>query len=108
MSKFSLPARQGGKAQAMATPQVDPAALDAFAAGAKEQAPAEGPARPWAGFDPKEPAKYNVSVRLNDHHLEMLRYLAGSQDTSQQRVMRKILIPLIESLAEEAFLNESS
>ena len=63
----------------------------------------EAAAPPWAKFDPKEAPKYNVCVRLNDCHLEMLRYPAGANDTSQQRILRKQLIPLIEKLAREAF-----
>jgi len=47
-----------------------------------------------------------VSVRLNDRHLEMLRYLSEVLDTSQQRILRKHLVPVIEHLAEEAFRNE--
>jgi len=103
MSKFSLPSKQGkdGKPE---NPPVDLSALQAFAAGAKEKSlEVETGERPWGKFDPKDAPKYNVSVRLNDCHLEMLRYVAEAQDTSQQRILRKQLIPLIEKLAEAAF-----
>ena len=102
-SKFSLPAKKGSDAKPEA-PDVDPAALQAFAAGAREKSlEIEAAAPPWAKFDQKDAPKYNVSVRLNDCHLEMLRYIAEAQDTSQQRILRKQLIPLIEKLAMAAF-----
>jgi len=101
-SKFSLPTKKSGEAKAEA-PEVDQAALQAFAAGAREKSlEVETADRPWGKFDKKAAPKYNVSVRLNDYHLEMLRYLAEAHDTSQQRVLRKQLIPLIEKLAEAA------
>lgn len=101
MSKFSLPTKKG-KDEKPEAPEVDLSALQAFAAGAKEKSlELEAAERPWAKFDPKDAPKYNVSVRLNDYHLEMLRYVADAQDTSQQRILRKNLIPLIERLAEE-------
>jgi hypothetical protein len=103
MSKFTLPTIKTQGAAPVAA-EVDPAALQAFADGAKDKSlELGGAAPPWAAFDPGDAPKYNVSVRLNDYHLEMLRYLAGAQDTSQQRVLRKQLIPLLEQLAEAAF-----
>jgi len=103
MSKFSLPSvKQADKPTVV--PEVDVAALAAFAAGAREKAlDLEQVERPWVQFSPDDPPKYNVSVRLNDHHLEMLRYLAKAHDTTQQRILRKHLVPIIEQLAEEAF-----
>ena len=103
MSKFSLPTKKGKDGEPEA-PAVDLSALQAFAAGARDKSlDMEAAGRPWARFDPKDAPKYNVSVRLNDYHLEMLRYVADAQDASQQRILRKQLIPLIEQLAEEIF-----
>jgi hypothetical protein len=102
MSKFTLPLKREEKKESV--PAVDLAALEAFAAGAREKSLEVEPAeRPWDRFSPAEPPKYNVSVRLNDYHLEMLRYLSEELDTSQQRILRKQLIPVIERLAEETF-----
>ena len=102
MSRFTLPNKKEESKELV--PKVDVAALNAFAAGARDKAlELEQAERPWAKFKPTDPAKYNVSVRLNDHHLEMLRYLAAVQDTTQQRILRKHLVPIIERLAEEAF-----
>jgi hypothetical protein len=93
MSKFSFPKKETEEVK------VDPAALEAFAAGAKEhQEP-----RLWAQHDPKAPPRHNVSVRLNDYHLEMLRYVAEVLDTSQHKLLRKHLVPVIERLAEEMY-----
>lgn len=105
MTKFKLPVKKD-KGAVQEVPEVDAAALEAFAAGAREKSldmPAEAPEPPWAKFDPKETPKYNVSVRLNDYHLEMLRYLSEALDNSQQRILRKQLIPIIEKLAKEVF-----
>ena len=64
-------------------PEIDPAALEAFAAGARERRVAEGELPPWERFDPSEKPRYNVAIRLNDNQLAMLRYLAEARDTSQ-------------------------
>ena len=103
MTKFTLPARKAPEAKGE-PPDVDPAALQAFADGAREKSlETEADPPPWSGFNPKDAPKYNVSVRLNDYHLEMLRYLAEAHDTSQQKILRKHLVPLIERLAESGF-----
>ena len=81
-------------------PQVDADALREFAAGAKEHRTNQGPP-PWEKFDPEELPKYNVSVRLNDYHMAMLRYLASHEDRSQQKILRSILVPALEEKAEE-------
>jgi predicted DNA binding CopG/RHH family protein len=47
--------------------------------------------------------KNNVSVRLNDHQLEKLRYLAKARGISQQKIMNEILLPAIEEQAEAAY-----
>jgi hypothetical protein len=39
--------------------------------------------------------RHNVSVRLNDYQLEILRYLAQQADVSQQKVLNRILIPAL-------------
>jgi hypothetical protein len=92
MSRFSLPTDEETK--------VDTDALREFAAGAKEHRTKQEPP-PWEQFDPEEIPKYNVSVRLNDYHMAMLRYLASEEDRSQQKILRGILVPAIEEKAEE-------
>jgi len=105
MSKFTLPIAKDQTKQPEL--EIDAAALKAFAAGAKDKSlDLDAPIRPWDAFNPNDPPKNNVSVRLNDRHLEMLRYLSEVLDTSQQRILRKHLVPVIERLAEEAFRNE--
>jgi len=87
MSKFSLPKND--------EPKVDPDALRAFAAGAREHRVKDEPL-PWEGLDPDAVPRHNVSVRLNDHQLEQLRWLAKQADVSQQKILKRILIPAIE------------
>lgn len=105
MSKFTLPISK--EQTKKAEPEIDAVALKAFAAGARDKSlDVDTPPRPWDVFNPNDPPKNNVSVRLNDRHLEMLRYLSEALDTSQQRILRKHLVPVIERLAEETFANE--
>lgn len=40
---------------------------------------------------------------MNGYELEMLRYLAGEMDVSQQKILRRHLIPIMERLAESRF-----
>lgn len=91
MSKFSLPKNE--------EPKVDPDALRAFAAGAKEHRAKEP--LPWEGLDPDAVPRHNVSVRLNDYQLEQLRWLAKKVDVSQQKILKRILIPAIEEQLEK-------
>ena len=93
MSRFSLPTEQEES-------KVDPDALREFAAGAKAHRTEQGPP-PWEQHDPAALPRHTVSVRLNDYHLEMLRFLAKRSDVSQQKVLNRILIPAIEEQAKE-------
>lgn len=84
-------------------PEIDPAALEAFAAGARERQVADGEWPPWERFDPSDKPRYNVAIRLNDYQLAMLRYLAEVRDTSQHKLLQKHLIPILKQLALEEF-----
>ena len=87
-------------------PDIDPAALEAFAAGAQERRVAEGALPPWEPFDPRAKPRYNVAIRLNDYQLAMLRYLAEARDTSQHKLLQRHLIPILKQLALEQFAAE--
>ena len=100
MAKFTL--HQPNPTSAV-EPEIDPAALEAFAAGAKERRVAEGELPPWERFDPRDKPRYNVSIRLNDYQLAMLRYLTEARDTSQHKLLQKHLIPILKQLALEEF-----
>ncbi len=93
MSGFSLPKDND-------EPKVDPDALREFAAGAKEHR-TDQELPPWEDHEPDALPRHNVSVRLNDYQLAMLRYLAKRNDVSQQKVLNRILIPAIEEQAKE-------
>jgi hypothetical protein len=73
------------------------------AAGARDRRGADTEAPPWDAHDPDAIPRYNVTIRMNDHELEMLRYLAKAQEMSQQRVLNTHLMPLLKRLAVEAF-----
>ncbi|MFZ1642968.1 MAG: hypothetical protein WAV07_16365 [Candidatus Contendobacter sp.] len=100
MAKFTL--HQPNLAPAV-EPEIDPAALEAFAAGARERQVADGELPPWEQFDPSEKPRYNVAIRLNDYQLAMLRYLAEARDTSQHKLLQRHLIPILKQLALEEF-----
>lgn len=100
MAKFTL--RQPSSTQT-AEPEVDPAALEAFAAGAKDRQVAEGQLPPWEQFDPRDKPRYNVAIRLNDYQLAMLRYLAEARDTSQHKLLQRHLMPILKQLALDEF-----
>lgn len=58
----------------------------------------------WWNQHPKdEPARINLSVRLNTRHLEALRRMTNPETgVSMQRVARSILVPAIEAFIAEA------
>lgn len=93
MSRFRLPADHDEH-------PVDPDALRAFAAGAKEHRLTTEPP-PWEGHDPQALPRHNVSVRLNDYHIAMLRFLAQHADVSQQKILNRILVPAIEQQVKD-------
>lgn len=101
MSKFSFPKKE--TPQPAVEARIDPSAVEAFAAAVRDRRDS----KPWDKHDRKAPPRYNVSVRLNDYHLEMLRYLAKTQDISQQKILRRQLVSAIEALAEETHARES-
>jgi hypothetical protein len=102
MAKFTLqnPKLDPGQPK---EPEVDPEALEAFAAGARERGDEDEERPPWKRYDPQAKPKYNVSIRLNDHQLEMLRYLSETLDVSQQKILQKQLLPVLQRMAVEAF-----
>lgn len=103
MSKFSLFAKRTGTGDraGAAVHDVDLSALEAFAAGARSGlAPLADPdTPPWAGYDRNAPAKITLSIRVNDYHLAMIRHLAEQGDTTQNRLLRRLLLPEIEARA---------
>ena len=84
-------------------PEIDPADLEAFAAGARDRQLTDGELPPWEPFDPTAKPRYNVAIRLNDYQLAMLRYLAEARDISQHKLLQRHLIPILKQLALEAF-----
>lgn len=105
MAKFTL--HQPNPTPAV-EPAIDPAALEAFAAGAKDRQVAEGELPPWERFDPSDKPRYNVAIRLNDYQLSMLRYLAEARDTSQHKLLQRHLMPILKQLALETFATQSA
>lgn len=103
MAKFSL-----HNPSPAVEPEIDPSALEAFAAGAKERQVTAGDLPPWAAFDPHDKPRYNVAIRLNDYQLTMLRYLADAREMSQHKLLQKHLMPILNQLALEAFASSQS
>ena len=101
MSKFSLPFGKAANKPGPRLPDVDLSALEAFAAGARViDVPLADPDKPaWSGLDRNAPAKVTLSIRVNEYHLAMIRHLAETQDTTQNRLLRRLILPEIEALA---------
>ena len=104
MAKFTL---RNPDPVSLVDPDIDPAALEAFAAGAKDRQEA-GPLPPWESFDPQDKPRYNIAIRLNDYQLTMLRYLAEARETSQNKLLQKHLLPILKQLALETFETQSA
>ncbi len=66
----------------------------------EETASASG--RPWEGFNKKAVPRTTFNLRLNDYELTLLRWLAENRDESMQKVAKRVLIPALEHLADEA------
>jgi hypothetical protein len=93
MSRYSLPGTEPEP------PPVDPDALRQFAAGAKDHRTDQP--LPWEAHDPNGLPKHNVSVRLNDYQVEMLRFMSKRSGISQQQVINRILVPALEQQVKE-------
>jgi len=74
---------------------IDPEKLRAFTAGAKYRTSDDR--MPWSRFDQDAVARYNVSLRLNDYYLSMLRYISKQHGISQQKFMANIILPALEN-----------
>jgi len=106
MSKFKL--HNPSQKPALPEQEVDPSALEAFAAGARHRSGTDEQVPPWEQHDPNEKPRYNVSIRLNEYYLDMLRYVAEAQDISQQKWLQKQLLPVLKRLAIEVFENRQA
>ena len=102
MAKFSLKPNPTPAVE----PDIDPEALEAFAAGARDRDAEEAKTSPWDQYDPHAKPRYNVAIRLNDYQLAMLRYLAEARDISQQKLLNRHLIPILKQLALEQWATE--
>lgn len=97
MSGFTLPTDNKTPA-----PAVDKDALREFAAGANDHRTDEEPP-PWEKYAADEKPTNSVSIRVNDHELEKLRYVAKTRRMSMQRIMNDILMARIDEMAREAY-----
>jgi len=86
MTDFSIPDQQTPADQ----PAVDPARLQNFAAGASDHSLET---MPWDSLDPKDKPTINVSIRMNAYEIAILRHLVEQADTSQSKLLRRIVIP---------------
>ena len=99
MNGFRLPTPQQDQPESTKpAPPVDPDQLRAFTAGAATHS-GDDP-MPWEQHDPAAKPKHNVSIRVNDYHLELLRHAAQVADQSQGKLLRELVIPELEKLAD--------
>lgn len=73
---------------------IDQEQLRAFTGGAKHRTTDDR--MPWSRFDQEDVARYNVSLRLNDYYLTLLRYISRQHGVSQQKIMANIILPALE------------
>jgi hypothetical protein len=99
MAKFTLRTPVPSKPK---EPEVDSTALEDFAAGARGRRSNRQPA-PWEQYDLNAKPRYNVSIRMNDYELAVLRYLSEVLELSQHRIMHKYLVPLLKQMAIAEF-----
>ena len=57
--------------------------------------------RPWEAWNKKAVPRTTFNLRLNDHELTLLRWLAEQRDESMQRIAKRLLIPALEQLAAD-------
>ena len=89
MSKFK------SKPSAELKPVPDARAVEQFASGASTRTTVEP--RPWDGLDPKAKPASGINLRLNEHELAMLRFVAEADDRSIQKTIKRLLIPAVEA-----------
>jgi hypothetical protein len=83
-------------------PDVDPDELRQFAEGAKDHRTSKEPP-PWDAYTKEGKARSNTTLRLNERHFAMLRYIAEKEDISQHKVLLRLLLPMIEQKAKELY-----
>lgn len=74
---------------------VDPEQIRAFTRGATYRPKNDG--MPWSPFNEDDIARYNVSLRLNDYYLALLRYISKQQGISQQKFIANIVLPALDA-----------
>lgn len=73
--------------------------LQAFVSQANNDLPKneEGNERPWNDPRVRDDVVKQVSLRLQERHLLMLQWLSERTNLSQQEILRRIVIPYLES-----------
>lgn len=72
----------------------DPDHAYSFAAGQKKHSIDKN--LPWLSCNQEDIARYNVSLRLNDYYLGMLRFISKSHGISQQKFIANIMLPALD------------
>ena len=80
-------------------PEVDLSALEAFTSGAKDRRGADEGAPPWEKYDPEAKRHINMTIRMNEHELEMLRYLSQISGISQHKILARQVLPVLKQMA---------
>lgn len=80
-------------------PDINKEAVESFSKGGVEQKKITS--FPWEGLDPKAKPTYGVNLRLNEYELSLLRHVSEEEDRSQQKVLKKLLVPALEEAARK-------
>jgi len=54
---------------------------------------------PWEQHSPDDPPQYTVSIKINAYYLEQLRYLVACTELSQNKLMKRMVLPVLEKKA---------
>jgi hypothetical protein len=73
-------------------PDINQKAVESFSKGIEQK----NDVLPWKSLDPKAKPIYGVNLRLNEYELSLLRYVSDAEDRSQQKVLKKLLVPALE------------
>jgi hypothetical protein len=81
-------------------PDIDKDTIKQFSKGIKARN-AQDNTYPWQELDADQPPIHGINLRLNDYELALIRFLAKSEDRSQQKIIKKLLIPALEEGAKK-------
>lgn len=66
-----------------------------------QASPLDADELPWSDLDPDAIPRTGLNLRLNDYQLAKIRWVSAQLDISQQKLMRRGLMPWIDARIQE-------